>query len=116
MVKYAEVSGTTGNDQIGDYTYLDLYYPVRVNIPYQENQGIYPRETQILICNGEKTKKMQVGLELGFLSDRLLINSTYSRNRSSNQLTFNTSLHNRARRNYKKFSSNSSKFEFLNLS
>ena len=27
--------GTTGSDQIGDYTYLSLYSPVYVDVPYQ---------------------------------------------------------------------------------
>ncbi len=34
----------------------------------------------------EVTKKLQFGLDLGFLKDRLLLNTTYARNRSSNQL------------------------------
>jgi hypothetical protein len=34
----------------------------------------------------EETRKLQIGIDLGFFHDRILINSTYVRNRSSNQL------------------------------
>ncbi len=34
----------------------------------------------------EETRKLQFGLDLGFFNDKILINSTYARNRSSNQL------------------------------
>lgn len=34
----------------------------------------------------EETKKLSVGIELGFLSDQININATYANNSSSNQL------------------------------
>ncbi len=43
-------------------------------------------EFLILTWNGEETRKLQLGIELGFIEDRILINGTYARNRSSNQL------------------------------
>jgi len=78
--------GTTGNDQIGDYQYLNLYYPVIVEVPYRgiiglESNGIYNPYLQ-----WELTKKTNFGLDLGFVRDRLILNANYYINRSSNQL------------------------------
>ncbi len=36
--------------------------------------------------SGKKTNKFQSGMELGLFNDRIILNSTYSCNRSSNQL------------------------------
>lgn len=78
--------GTTGNDQIGDYTYLDLYGAYPVGVPYQG--------TSALVSNGlfnsklqwEKNKKLNMGIDLGFWGERILLGVNYSRNRSSNLL------------------------------
>lgn len=79
--------GTTGNDQINDYQYLSLYGPVSgVQLPYQNTAGVWPLGLPNPNLQWEETKKLQVGLDLGFIKDKLLFNVTYSRNRSSNQL------------------------------
>jgi TonB-linked SusC/RagA family outer membrane protein len=78
--------GTTGNDQIGDYQYLNLYGPSTVGIPYQGAVGLYPSSLTNPYLQWEETKKSEAGLDLGFLKDRLLLNVSYYRNRSSNQL------------------------------
>lgn len=80
--------GTTGNDQIGDYKYLDIYTYLASN-----NGGLY-QGARGLGSNGlfnpyyswEITKKLEGGLDLGFFKDRILINVSYYRNRTSNQL------------------------------
>lgn len=78
--------GTTGNDQIGDYRFLSLYnYPV-IQVPYQGVVSITPASLPNPHLQWETTKKLQVGLELGFVKDRFMLNVTYARNRSSNQL------------------------------
>jgi TonB-linked SusC/RagA family outer membrane protein len=76
--------GLTGNDQLTDYQYLDTYTssprayagvigltPVRLSNPY------YAWETN---------KKLELGLQLGFLEDRIMTSVAWYRNRSSNQL------------------------------
>lgn len=78
--------GTTGNDQIGDYTYLNLYYNTFVGIPYQGVIGLDPSSLPNPYIQWEETKKWQMGIDLGFFKDRIIVNGTYSINRSSNQI------------------------------
>jgi TonB-linked SusC/RagA family outer membrane protein len=78
--------GTTGNDQIGDYAYLDLYTSRSYGIPYQNITSFNPRGIANPYLQWEQTKKLQFGIDFGFLKDRILIKSTYAQNRSSNQL------------------------------
>jgi TonB-dependent starch-binding outer membrane protein SusC len=81
--------GTTGNDQIGDYGYLNQYTPIYGYLtpnPYQGITGAEPARLPNPYLQWELTKKMQIGLDLGFFKDRLLLNLNYYDNRSSNQL------------------------------
>jgi TonB-linked SusC/RagA family outer membrane protein len=78
--------GTTGNDQIGDYRFLSLYNYPPIQIPYQGVVSIMPSSLPNPHLQWEETKKLQIGVELGFMKDRFLFNATYARNRSSNQL------------------------------
>jgi TonB-linked SusC/RagA family outer membrane protein len=76
--------GTTGNDQIGDYQYLDNY--IFEEQPYQGVKGIRAVGLYNADFAWELTRKAEVGLETGFLKNRILLTSSYYRNRSSNQL------------------------------
>ena len=76
--------GTTGNDQIGDYQYLDLY--TTTTYPYNNTQGIYPANLFNPQLAWEIDKKLEGGLELGFLNERILLQASYYRNQSGNQL------------------------------
>ncbi|OQP67829.1 hypothetical protein A4R26_32670 [Niastella populi] len=78
--------GTTGNDQVGDYSFLNLYNPTNVGIPYLSTNGLLVQGLYNPALQWEETKKAEVGLELGFIKDRILLSSSYFRNRSSNQL------------------------------
>jgi TonB-linked SusC/RagA family outer membrane protein len=78
--------GTTGNDQIGDYQFLSLYNSYVVPFAYQGVSGLYPIGLPNPHLQWEETNKLQFGLDLGFLKDRILLNINYYRNRSSNQL------------------------------
>jgi len=79
--------GTTGSDQIGDYQFLALYNgPFGIGVPYQGGTALLPNGFANPNLQWEATNKLQFGLDLGFLKDRILINATYYRNRSSNQL------------------------------
>ncbi|HEY4062360.1 MAG TPA: SusC/RagA family TonB-linked outer membrane protein [Puia sp.] len=77
--------GTTGNDQIGDYQYLSNYN-FTGNTPYQNAIGLYPANLPNPNFQWEVNKKMEAGVELGFIKDRILVNADFYRNRSSNQL------------------------------
>lgn len=78
--------GTTGNDQIGDYGFMNLYFPSFRTVPYQGTTGLSTTQFPNPYLQWEETRKIQAGLETGFLNDRLLLNVTYYLNRSSNQL------------------------------
>jgi len=80
--------GTTGSDQIPDYSYLDLYslIPSYDGLPYQGIRGMISSRLFNPYLQWEETRKIQTGIDLGFLQERLILNITYQRNRSSNQL------------------------------
>jgi len=76
--------GVTGSDNIGDYKFLDTY-----NITGLDYNGITVIEpTGIFnpLFGWESNRKLELALELGFFEERLFINTSWYRNRSSNQL------------------------------
>lgn len=78
--------GTTGNDQIGDYQFMNLYRTTSVPESYQGVTGSVPVGFPNPYLQWEETEKMQAGLDLGFLKDEILVAVNYYRNKSSNQL------------------------------
>lgn len=78
--------GTTGSDQIGDYRFLSLYTVVSPQVPYQNTTGLTPGEIPNPYLQWEETKKLNLGIDLGFIQDRIFMTANYNRNRSSNQL------------------------------
>ena len=76
--------GTTGNDQIGDYQFLDTY--MSSGNVYQGTIGLQPIRLFNPEFGWETNKKFEVALETGFLQDRIFLTSAYYQNRSSNQL------------------------------
>jgi len=76
--------GTTGNDQIGDYKYLNLWRSTPDN--YTGIPGLIPVSLYNPEYNWEVNKKLEAALELGLFSERVLLSASYYRNRSSNQL------------------------------
>ncbi|WP_172954145.1 SusC/RagA family TonB-linked outer membrane protein [Pedobacter ginsengisoli] len=82
--------GTTGSDQIGDYSYLNLYQNVSTEGGYYQGAiGLAPFDSfPNPYLQWEETKKLSATLNLGFLNDRILMDATWYRNRCSNQLGF----------------------------
>lgn len=78
--------GTTGNDQVGDYQYLNLYSSIYAPVPYQGQIGLAPSKLPNPNLQWELTRKFEAAIETGFLNDRILLTVSYSNNRSSNQL------------------------------
>jgi TonB-linked SusC/RagA family outer membrane protein len=76
--------GVTGNDQIGDYQYLDLWLPTTFS--YQGIPGYRPGSLYNPDYNWERNRKLDAGIELSFIKDRLRLQADYYRNRSNNQL------------------------------
>lgn len=62
--------GTTGNDQIGDYNFLDTYSSAGNN--YQGVVGLQPNRLYNPNFGWETNRKIEIALELGFLQDRIL--------------------------------------------
>jgi hypothetical protein len=79
--------GTSGNDQLEDYKFMSLYNSVsNVQVPYQGITSLEPSGLPNPYLHWEETRKLQIGIDLGFLNDRVILDATYTRNRSSNQL------------------------------
>jgi TonB-linked SusC/RagA family outer membrane protein len=76
--------GTTGNDQIGDYQFLDTY--TSSGVSYQNSIGMQPSRLFNPDFGWEINKKLEAALELGFFQDRIFVTGAWYRNRSSNQL------------------------------
>jgi TonB-dependent starch-binding outer membrane protein SusC len=77
--------GVTGNDQIADYGYLSSYSTIP-NLSYQGSVGFNPTSIPNPNYGWETDKKLEGGIELGFLKDRINFTASYYRNRTSNQL------------------------------
>ncbi len=76
--------GITGSDNIGDYKFLDTY-----NISGLDYNGvtvITPTGIFNPLFGWESNKKLELAMELGFFKDQLNMNTSWYRNRSSNQL------------------------------
>jgi len=78
--------GTTGNDQIDDYRFMNLYNPNSPTVPYQNTIGLSLNGLPNPYLQWEETKKMSFGIDLSAIKDRILISFSYNLNRSSNQL------------------------------
>lgn len=76
--------GVTGNDQINDYQYLDTYDLVQPG--YDGGVSLTPTALFNPDFAWEETKKAEIGIELGFINNRIALEGSYYRNRSSNQL------------------------------
>ena len=76
--------GATGNDQIGDYQFLDTYSTSTTK--YQGLSGLQPSRLYNADFGWETNKKLELALEAGFLEDRIFTSISWFQNRSSNQL------------------------------
>lgn len=72
--------GTTGNDQIGDYGYLNSYEATR------GQGGLYPTNLANPNYSWEVNEKLEAAFDLGFFKDRLRVGVSRYHNESSNQL------------------------------
>ncbi|WP_116789516.1 SusC/RagA family TonB-linked outer membrane protein [Flavobacterium psychrotrophum] len=76
--------GSSGNDQIGDYQYLNTYGIGSSN--YSGVVGLNPTRLYNPDFGWEKNTKFEAALELGFLNHRIFATASWFRNRSSSQL------------------------------
>jgi len=76
--------GTSGNDQIGDYQFMDAYSTAGSN--YGGVVGIAPVRLFNPDFGWETNRKLELAVEAGFFRDRIYITAGWYRNRSSSQL------------------------------
>jgi len=92
FISFAKLRGSygiTGNDQIADYGYLELWNTNTQT--YQAISTISPSQISNPNYGWEINKKLEAAIELGFLQDRFNLSAGYYSNRSSSQLVL-TSL------------------------
>ncbi|MDB5159575.1 MAG: hypothetical protein JWR50_4282, partial [Mucilaginibacter sp.] len=75
--------GVTGNDQIPDYQYLSSYGSGAI---YQGVNTLTPLRISNPNFRWEIVKKLEGGIELGFLKDRIIFSGVYFVDRTGNQL------------------------------
>lgn len=76
--------GTTGNDLIGDYQFLDTF--LSSGVSYNGVIGLQPTRLYNPNFGWETNKKLEVALETGFFKDRIFLTVGWYRNHSSSQL------------------------------
>lgn len=76
--------GVTGNDQLGDYLFLDLYASTPTT--YQNTISLLPNNLFNPDLAWEQTKKIEVAAQLRFFEDRISFEVSKYNHRSSNQL------------------------------
>ena len=78
--------GTSGTDNIPDYLYLSILTAPSTSYFYMDEKLLNPSVSNPAIA-WEKTTKMDFSLELGFLQNRIVFNTTWYRTISDNLLT-----------------------------
>ncbi|MBO9572402.1 MAG: SusC/RagA family TonB-linked outer membrane protein, partial [Chitinophagaceae bacterium] len=78
--------GSAGNDGIDDYAYIERYRATEFN--YLDAKGLISGGLVNRYFHWESIRKAELALELGFLKDRISLQGSYYRNRSSNQLQY----------------------------
>lgn len=76
--------GTTGNDQFGDYQFLNTY--TTTGVSYNGIIGLQPSRLYNADFGWETNKKLEAAIELGFVHDHIFTTIAWYQNRSSNQL------------------------------
>lgn len=78
--------GVTGNEPSANYKYSSLHTFQTPARPYQGAQAITTDNLLYSDYAWEEVRKLEGGLELGFLKDRIIATFSYFKNNSSNQL------------------------------
>lgn len=76
--------GVTGNDQIGNYQYLESWGAYSQT--YQTVPTLYPLNLYNSDYAWERNRKLEAAIDLGFFKDRVLFSASYFQNKTDNQL------------------------------
>ncbi|MDR0430314.1 MAG: SusC/RagA family TonB-linked outer membrane protein [Tannerellaceae bacterium] len=85
FVSFAKLRGSygaTGNDQVGDFLFLETY--TSTSYAYDETTGLYQDLLADPAFSWEVTKKAELALDLGFFKDKLIAAISLFDNRSNN--------------------------------
>ena len=77
-------SGVVGGDAIGDFQYLGIYSALGGQ--YGGKGGLAPLTLPNPRLNWERNKNSEIGIELGFLNNRITTDVSYYHNEAGNQL------------------------------
>jgi TonB-linked SusC/RagA family outer membrane protein len=80
--------GITGNDQISNYLYDAVYNAGWSGYSYMGSGILAQYSPANPDLHWESTKKLDIGLELGFLNDHISLKADFYQDRSSNQLVY----------------------------
>ncbi|NII23444.1 SusC/RagA family TonB-linked outer membrane protein [Pseudoflavitalea sp. X16] len=78
--------GTTGNDKIEDFQFMRTYSATTSTLVFQNVRGLAPNNLFNPDYHWEENRKLEAGIELGFLNDKIMTTASYYQNRSDNQL------------------------------
>lgn len=78
--------GSTGSDNVGNYQYSSNWSQVGAGYLYNGQLGYIPKNLANPDFSWSTTRKLEAGLELSFLRDRIYLTGSWYRNRSSDQL------------------------------
>ena len=82
--------GETGNAPSGAYPYIGVFKPQTTN--YGDMKAVYPSSIELDNLKWEITSKTNIGLDMGFMKDRLLLSLDLYKNRTRNLLQKNVSI------------------------
>lgn len=82
--KFRGSLGWVGSDNVSNYKYFPTYEKTLVT--YAGEAGIKPAYLGNSEFGWESTTKLEAALELGFIKDRILLSTSWYRNRTGNQL------------------------------
>ncbi|RPE13165.1 SusC/RagA family TonB-linked outer membrane protein [Chitinophaga lutea] len=77
--------GITGSDAIGDYQYLTRWGALAI-MPYNNVQSFIPQQHANPDYKWQQDRKMEMGIQLGFLQEKLNVDFSLYENRCGNQL------------------------------
>jgi TonB-linked SusC/RagA family outer membrane protein len=84
-LKFRSSYGVTGNDQITDYLYLDLW-SASSSYQYQGQTGVLQQRLFNPYLQWERNRKFEIAFELGLMNNKIMLQASYYRHRSDNQL------------------------------
>ncbi|HET6994793.1 MAG TPA: SusC/RagA family TonB-linked outer membrane protein, partial [Chitinophagaceae bacterium] len=87
FISYGKIRGSygsVGGDKIRDYQYLTQW--LFSNLTYNGSLALGPTKHTDSLLHWEVNRKAEIGVELGFLNDKISVSASWYRNRCGNQL------------------------------